>query len=82
MGKGTKIRNSGNNIEIQHIATPCGKKYSGSTRNVEMLVKTHSKVCTKCHNTDRAIGHIATRAAINRQSLVDDMIDDIRKQVQ
>ena len=83
MGKGKALmKSSGNDIAIRHLSTPCGKRYSGHPKQVEMINKMHSKICYMCKDSNRITSSIKTRTALDNKSMVNDYIDDIRKQVQ
>jgi hypothetical protein len=85
MGKGKPLmKSSGNDIAIRHIAVPCGKRYRGSPRTVNMLFKMHKKVCKSCENINDINNQITmrTRTALDNKSMVSDYIDDLQRQNQ
>lgn len=50
-------RKVSSSVLIHHANLPCGKKYSGETRTVRMLVRMHQKKCNLClYSKERHVG--------------------------
>ena len=52
MPKGSHVSNSGKNVYVQHLSTPCGRVFSGEKNMVMKLFKMHTKVCDRCSHLD------------------------------
>ena len=78
MPKGNGIISSGGTVHIRHIYCPCGKKYSGPKKKVDMLVRMHRKKCAECKEGEKVKFSVKTNLSVDNYKIIANMADSVQ----
>jgi polyferredoxin len=77
MPKGNSLRNTGGTVHTRHTLCPCGKKYSGTAKKVNMLVRMHKKKCEECRECEVVkTEKINTNGSFDNSPLIQKVADE------